>query len=327
MRRICCDVHPPQRHSISLNVLSAIVIRGKQWQVGQEIPIYFMNGTQEEHEQVKEWVKEWEDVINLQFKWVDDPTASVRIHFDNSGASWSYIGNDALEIPARYPTMNFGWEIDKSTVLHEFGHMLGMGHEHQNPEGGIEWNEHEVIRDLSGAPNYWDEDTIRSNVLEKYRTDQVNGTEFDRESIMLYSFPGEWTVNLPAGTPWNMELSDVDKEFMASQYPGAPKPVVKELPVFHPQPHAADIGAAGEEDLYRFRVAEQGVYVVETTGSTDLTMNLLRGDQVLAFNDDGGARYNPRIEMSLSPGEYTVQIRHYSEDGTGEYKILVSRIS
>lgn len=29
----------------------------------------------------------------------------------------------------------------KTTVLHETGHALGMGHEHQSPNGNIEWDE------------------------------------------------------------------------------------------------------------------------------------------------------------------------------------------
>ena len=44
--------------------------------------------------------------------------------------------------------MNYGWLTPDSdddelrrVVLHEFGHALGLIHEHQNPEGGIEWNE------------------------------------------------------------------------------------------------------------------------------------------------------------------------------------------
>ena len=50
-----------------------------------------------------------------------------------------------------------------------------------------------MIRDLAGAPNFWPEEQVRHNVLEKYKQDQINGTAFDSESIMLYAFPGTWT--------------------------------------------------------------------------------------------------------------------------------------
>ncbi len=40
--------------------------------------------------------------------------------------------------------MNLGF-VDRSTVLHEFGHSLGLIHEHQSPfKGGFEWNKDEV---------------------------------------------------------------------------------------------------------------------------------------------------------------------------------------
>ena len=123
--------------------------------------------------------------------------------------------------------MNFGW-LDEAVVLHEFGHAIGLAHEHQNPEVGIQWNEPAVIRDLSGPPNSWDVDTIRHNVLNKYTHDQVNGTEFDPQSIMLYSFPADWTLNGFHTEP-NTKLSSVDEAFAASarMYPAlgaSPRP-------------------------------------------------------------------------------------------------------
>src|SRR5918996_1323955 len=78
--------------------------------------------------------------------------------------------------------------LDGGTAAHEFGHAIGLAHEHQNPAGGIEWNEEVVLRDLSGPPNSWTPEQIRHNVLEKYRADQIRGTDFDRDSIMLYFF-------------------------------------------------------------------------------------------------------------------------------------------
>ncbi len=64
--------------------------------------------------------------------------------------------------------MNLGF-LDGGTAAHEFGHAIGLGHEHQNPAGGIQWNEPVVLQNLAGPPNNWDEATIRHNVLNKYR--------------------------------------------------------------------------------------------------------------------------------------------------------------
>ncbi len=57
---------------------------------------------------------------------------------------------------------------------------------------GIEWNESAVIKSLSGPPNSWNEATIQHNVLNKYLVNQIQGTAFDPDSIMLYFFLGDW---------------------------------------------------------------------------------------------------------------------------------------
>ena len=72
--------------------------------------------------------------------------AQIRISFKYTG-SWSTIGIDALDVPANQPTMNYGWltadteDAEYSrVVIHEFGHTLGLIHEHQHPEGGIPYD-------------------------------------------------------------------------------------------------------------------------------------------------------------------------------------------
>ena len=109
--------------------------------------------------------------------------------------------------------------------LHEFGHAIGLVHEHQNPAGGIEWNEDVVIRDLSGPPNNWTVEQIRHNVLNKYSVDQIRGTEFDRNSIMLYFFPDAWVKN-GQGTKENNDLSSQDTAFIASRELIHPRPIL-----------------------------------------------------------------------------------------------------
>ena len=71
-----------------------------------------------------------------------------------------------------------------------------------------------VIAALAGPPNNWPEEVTRHNVLNKYKAEQVNGTKFDPDSIMLYFFPAEWTTNGVATTQ-NEVLSAIDKMFAA----------------------------------------------------------------------------------------------------------------
>jgi hypothetical protein len=306
----------------------AIAVAGKMWINGSTLRIRFLGGNASQHAVVKQFAPQWTDHANLHFDFTQAPDAEIRIAFADDGA-WSYIGTDAQGIPVSEPTMNFGW-LDEAVVLHEFGHAVGFGHEHQNPSGGIEWNEPVVIRDLSGPPNNWDEATIRHNVLNKYSHDQVHGTEFDPHSIMLYSFPVEWTLNGFHSEP-NTKLSLLDQMFVASakMYPGRSTPQETELQVTEIQGTQGSIGQAGEEDLFAFQAQSPGRYTVETSGPTDLVMKLFGPDsrtQLIAEDDDSGPGVNPQIMADLLPGRYFVQVRHYNQtQGTGNYTIKVYR--
>ena len=93
----------------------------------------------------------FDDFANVQFAFDDRADAQIRISFLQDG-SWSYIGKDALQIPAKDPTMNYGWlkadtedEEYSRVVLHEFGHSLGAIHEHQSPGVTIPWDKTQSV--------------------------------------------------------------------------------------------------------------------------------------------------------------------------------------
>lgn len=154
-------------------------------------------------------------IVNLKFVFVDNPNdALIRIDFKPEEGAWSYVGTDCkLEKNA---TMNFGW-YDVATVMHEFGHALGMIHEHQSPFGeAIQWNVPKVLqwaRETQG----WDEETTRRNIIEKYDKTILNGSLFDPDSIMLYFYPEELTLNKKS-TKQNLKLSPLDILWIYKMY-------------------------------------------------------------------------------------------------------------
>src|SRR5262245_62976665 len=121
------------------------LLTGKKWKNGRTLRVHFMEGSQIVQAKVKEQALKWMDFANIAFQFVNDPSAEIRIAFKDDG-SWSYLGTDALTIPKKEHTMNFGWLEDNTdaaeysrVVKHEFGHALGCIHEHQHPQAGIPW--------------------------------------------------------------------------------------------------------------------------------------------------------------------------------------------
>lgn len=202
----------------------------KMWEPGTQLKVRFLDGSAKQRKLVKNVAHEWEAFASITFRFVTTTDEQIRISFEADEGSWSALGNDALieaYFPRYQPTMNFGWikdDTDKTevsrVVLHEFGHALGCIHEHQTPAAGLKWNEAEVLRVFSGAPNFWTKDEIIHNVLGKYDKKNMNFTKFDPDSIMLYSFPANLFLK-GEGTSANTELSEQDKKFIARMYPKA----------------------------------------------------------------------------------------------------------
>ena len=172
--------------------------------------------------------KEWLNHANLTFDFGSHPDAEIRVAFMPGAGSWSAVGTDALVeqwFPKNEPTMNFGWletsssdDDVRSVVLHEFGHAIGLIHEHQAPSAAIAWNTELIYRQLAGPPNNWARDTVDHNVFNRLAAAELNFSTYDRQSIMHYFFPKEWTTDGTVFTE-NMMLSTTDKDFIRGQYP------------------------------------------------------------------------------------------------------------
>lgn len=306
-------------------------LTGKLWQPGRSLRVRFLDGDPTIQQRIEPFAQEWSKVANIQFVFGADPNAEIRISFRQPG-SWSYIGTDALTIPKNQPTMNFGWLTPATTaeeysrvVIHEFGHALGCIHEHQNPATDIPWNKAAVYDYYAGPPNNWTKEQVDTNLFTRYSADITQFSAFDPASIMLYPIPNEFTVgDFEVG--WNRVLSATDKRYIATLYPGVAKPE-HELPIDAPA-REATIGAFGELDKYTFVVTTAGRYRMETEGNLDLVMSLFGPNNETRFisqDDDSGRRLNARLLANLSPGVYTLKVRHHSNRRTGAYKIGVYR--
>jgi hypothetical protein len=214
------------------------VFATKKWANGRKVGVKFLDGSKTQKAKTQKHAEVWERFANVNFDFNAGAKAEVRISFKEQG-SWSALGTDCLvssAFPKSKPTMNYGWLKDDTeenewqrVVLHEFGHALGAIHEHQNPAGGIQWKLSEVYRVFSGPPNNWTKQQIDFNIVQKYAINQLNASQYDKDSIMLYSFPGSLIVG-GVGTQNNTDLSKQDKQFIAGLYPKAAKPKAAAAP-------------------------------------------------------------------------------------------------
>jgi hypothetical protein len=223
----------PKLPGVSMNPVKISFLVGKQWRKGQTLRVAFLDGSPTQRRRVQEKAIEWLQYANLKFDFKQNSQAEIRISFKADPGSWSAIGTDCLSVnafPKDEPTMNFGWLEDdtddeeyRRVVVHEFGHAIGAVHEHQVPKGGIKWNLPAVYAYFSGPPNNWSKEDTDFNVVQKYSVNQLNGTSFDGDSIMLYRFPPQFILAprslASTGTNENTDLSRSDKTFVRKLYP------------------------------------------------------------------------------------------------------------
>jgi hypothetical protein len=256
--------------------LKAAFLKSVLWIPGQKIKISFIDSN------APVWKKKWvekviienlQPVVNLVFDFGDyGMDGDIRVTFKNANSAFSRLGTESLYKSDDQPeSLNLGW-VDPpysntfnykgqnytcpssehrngndvgGTIIHEFGHAIGMIHEHQNPKGNkIQWNKKAVYDQYKCPPNNWaancdneigtkcpcddnqycndslicpDTKQINSNILDRYDESTLNASQFDPKSIMLYGFTKNLTLNGYSTSP-NSKLSKLDIEWIQNIY-------------------------------------------------------------------------------------------------------------
>lgn len=209
---------------------------GKYWPNGRVLRVGFIGGNEAVRARVQKYAQEWSTVANIRFLFVEKGETDLRVGFTPGLGTWSLIGTDASQMPQHKQTINFGWfnrrmpEAEyRATILHEFGHALGLLHEHQHPQGGIPWDKPKLYSYYLKTQG-WDQGMVDQQVLTHYNRNKTQFSTYDPYSIMHYPIPNALTVgDFEVGM--NMDLSSTDKAFMSKVYPKRNQPVTTERPV------------------------------------------------------------------------------------------------
>lgn len=230
---VAAVIHNPANHPLGVAALGAL--RGPEplhaagvtaalWKPGATITVAFLEAADPAlMAEAVAAAREWEACANLKFVFVGGPDrpaarADVRISTRPDGSSWSLVGTDSLaETDQSVPTMNLGWAADLPRTKHEFGHVLGLVHEHQLPDRKLKFNRAAVYAEFGGPPNDWTPAEIDAQILD-VDAEPLTGLGFDVRSIMEYWYPPE-CLDPPAEIPRSTDLSDRDRAVAALLYP------------------------------------------------------------------------------------------------------------
>ncbi|MEM6772014.1 MAG: M12 family metallopeptidase [Bacteroidota bacterium] len=316
----CNIIHPPQASYNAAPELPFVVqkavsyktngsTQSNLWPAGSTVTVRFMGGSNALRERVMRYAREWTRYANLDFRKVSSGYADIRVSFTQNGASWSVVGQDSKRVPQNEPSMNLGWLNDQTsdaevrrTVLHEFGHAIGLLHEHQNPAGGIPWNEDAVYAHFYRSQG-WDRKTTYHNVMATANRNQTQYSAYDAASIMHYPVDNRLTRgNYAVGM--NRELSATDKYYVGLLYPGrtAETATQPSRPNNPPRPTA--------EPANRPEIATFAIRISNQLGQNQQaeTVELYVANRKHVIRLDRRGRVRETLDLKLRPGKYPYRV-------------------
>lgn len=138
----------------------SVAAPAKFWTNGQTLRIAITRYDEAMFQAVVAAINQWAPHVNLNFEFIElddndelyDGDIRILLSHFKDGAGSSVIGTDARNILPHLPTMVLGADYQSSfftvAAMHEFGHALGVEHEHQHPDAPLDWNLSALYREF-----------------------------------------------------------------------------------------------------------------------------------------------------------------------------------
>lgn len=209
----------------------SIGVHTKYWSPGRTLKILVFRFDEHSFEAVKNGINKWAPYVNLNFEFIEmdeqDVFASdqflgdIRIAFEDIDGGISKIGTDSLTGSPHSASMTLQTDFSspnyESLVTHEFGHALGLHHEHQHPDAGIPWDREKTYTHMAASSGF-SRAEVDANVFPLERNPNRTYTPYDRHSVMHYEVLNELTVG-DWHQPLNADISEGDIAAVRTIYP------------------------------------------------------------------------------------------------------------
>ena len=189
----------------------------KLWPQHSTVSISLIGMTDEQKALTKQNILKWQPHINLKLEFIDTDEGDIRImpYIHNRGGGESSVGKDSQHGREFGPSMYIGFTNDPQEtgriIQHEFGHALGLKHEHQHPGNRLKYD-YEAVVGLLG------ENRATTEFFTRHNPDTTTQTPYDHQSIMHYHLPAEYMADGYTNAQ-NYELSAGDKYIARKLYP------------------------------------------------------------------------------------------------------------
>lgn len=159
--------------------------------------VAFLDGSDGAKQLVRTHASKWLTATigkRIAFRWdVPQPQCQISITFETT-QNKSRVGRGSQSVATTQASMHLG-QLTERVICHEFGHALGLRHEHSSPNAPMEWNKAQVIADMAALG--WTETMVKTNIFDRFGPEYacVGDPDFNLKSIMLYPIKKSWTLN------------------------------------------------------------------------------------------------------------------------------------